>query len=60
MDSGYLVEPDDVDGFAESIEKVINDTELRKKLGTRNIEEVKKYDKEAVKEEMRGLYEVLL
>ncbi len=54
--SGYLLEPDDVEGFAASIEKLINNSELRKSMATRNIEEVKKYDKEVVKEEMEGIY----
>lgn len=54
--SGYLLEPDDADGFAESIKKALNDAELRKKMGAHNVEEVKKYDKEAVKKEIQRVY----
>ncbi|MFH0069897.1 glycosyltransferase family 4 protein [Peribacillus sp. NPDC056705] len=53
---GYLNMPEDVDGFATSIEKLISDADLRKLMGKRNFEEVKKYDNTVVKEEMRKLY----
>lgn len=54
---GYLVEPGDVNGYEKSINKVLNDVQLRKKMGTYNVEEVKKYDKETVKEDMIRIYE---
>lgn len=53
---GYLLSPNDFDGFAASIEKIISNYELRKKMGIQNIEVVKKFDKNAVKESMTKLY----
>lgn len=53
---GYLLELDDVEGFAASIEKIIDDAELLNMMGTHNVDEAKKYDKEAVKREMKKLY----
>lgn len=56
---GYLIDPDDVGGFTMSIEKVINDHELRKKMGKQNVEEIKKFDKNIVKEIMKKLYNTI-
>jgi len=55
-EGGYLLEPEAADGFAESILKVIDNAELRISMGRRNIVEIKKCDKAAVKEEMQKLY----
>ncbi|MGE5329465.1 MAG: glycosyltransferase family 4 protein [Deltaproteobacteria bacterium] len=55
-EGGYLIEPDDVNRFADSILKIVDDTGLRKLMGKRNLEEVKKYDTSIVKEKMRNLY----
>ncbi|APM40301.1 glycosyltransferase family 4 protein [Clostridium kluyveri] len=57
---GYLVEPNNVDGFSEGIRKVLNDVELRKKMGMYNIREIKKYDKNVVEEKMQILYRSIL
>ncbi|WP_138205054.1 glycosyltransferase family 4 protein [Haloimpatiens lingqiaonensis] len=54
---GYLVESNDVNGFVKGIENLINDTEIRKKMGDYNIQEVKKYDKDKVKAIMAEIYE---
>jgi len=56
---GFLHEPDDYLEFAKSIDKVIEDENLRTKMSVRNKEEVKKYDKQVVKDRMRALYENL-
>lgn len=53
---GYLVEPHDVDGFAESIDKVINEVKLCKEFGEYNVQEVVKYDKENVEKQMANIY----
>lgn len=53
---GYLNEPDDFWGIAKSIDKVIENEKLRAEMGIRNKSEVKKYDKQVVKERMRELY----
>lgn len=55
-DGGYLLAPEDVDGFAESISKVIDDAELRLSMGKRNIEKVKEFDIAKVKEKVKKLY----
>jgi len=56
---GYLVKPDDIHGFTNSIQKLISDSDLRKKMSIRNIKEVKKYDKNIVKRDMLKLYKDL-
>jgi glycosyltransferase involved in cell wall biosynthesis len=56
---GYLHEPEDYMGIARSIDKVIEDNKLRIEMGKRNKEEVKKYDKQVVKNRMREMYENL-
>ncbi|HFK1432570.1 TPA: glycosyltransferase family 4 protein [Bacillus cereus] len=53
---GYLNSPEDVDGFAASLGKLIKDVSLREVMGARNLQEVKKYDKTVVKEQMKTLY----
>lgn len=53
---GILHDPEDYYGIAQSIDKLIEDDELRIEMGLRNKEEVKKYDKQVVEELMRGLY----
>jgi len=56
---GYLHDPEDYLGFAKSMDKIIGNEKLRAKMGVRNKEEVKKYDKQVVKDTMRELYESL-
>lgn len=56
---GFLHEPEDYLGIAKSIDKMIEDESLRAKMSVRNKEEVKKYDKQVVKDRMRELYENL-
>lgn len=53
---GYTINPEDVDGFASSIEQIISNRDLRIKMGRRNIEMVRNYDKKVVKEKMLELY----
>ncbi len=53
---GYLHEPNDYLGIAKSIDKMIDDEKLRIEMEIRNKEEVKKYDKQVVKDRMRDLY----
>lgn len=56
---GFLHEPEDYLGIAKSIDKLIKDESLRTQMSIRNKDEVKKYDKKVVKNEMRELYENL-
>lgn len=53
---GFLHEPEDYHGIAKSIDKLIGNRNLRVEMGIRNKTEVKKYDKQVVKERMRKLY----
>jgi len=55
-EGGFLHAPNDVNGFASSIRKLIMDVKLRKIMGNRNYKNVKRYDKIQVKEEMKKLY----
>jgi len=53
---GYLHNPEDYLGIAKSIDKVIEDESLRTEMSVRNKNEVKKYDKQVVKDRMKELY----
>ncbi|MBI4856826.1 MAG: glycosyltransferase family 4 protein [Acetobacterium woodii] len=53
---GFLHQPEDVVGFAQSIEKLMSNAELRKKMGDVNAEEAYKYDKENINTIMEALY----
>lgn len=59
--SGYMYSPDDYEGFADGICKLKKNIILRRKMGKRNQEFVKKYCIEETKKEMleiiSGLYE---
>lgn len=53
---GYLLKPNDVNGFATSIQKLIHDYDLRKKMGDQNIAQIKKFDISIVKKDMEDIY----
>lgn len=53
---GFLYAPNDGQGFAEGIEKLINNPILRKEMGRFNKEYIQKYDIEIVKEKFSKLY----
>lgn len=57
---GFLLDPNDVEGFAEAINKLANDEDLRKSMGYYNINAIKKYDVEHIKKEMKKIYEEVL
>jgi len=50
---GYLVEPEDVEGFAKAIEKTVENRSL---MGHFNTEIIKHFDLMSVKEEMKKIY----
>lgn len=56
---GFLHAPEDYISIARSIDKLIDNHELRQEMGNRNREEVKKYDKHVVKERMKEIYQLL-
>jgi glycosyltransferase involved in cell wall biosynthesis len=53
---GYLVKANDVDGFANAIQKVTDDDENRNKKGQKNLEIIKKFDMLKIKEKMKKIY----
>lgn len=53
---GYLVRPDDVDGFANAISALIVDGEIRKAMTTFNLETVKKFELKNVTKELNRVY----
>lgn len=54
--SGYMCRPEDVKGFAKGIKKLKANPEMRKKMGLRNQETVKKYCIEETKKEVLKLF----
>ncbi len=55
-ETGYNCKSDDINGFAEAIQKLMENEELRFSMGLRNMEIVKKFDKENVKNKMKQIY----
>jgi len=53
---GFLIKPDDADGFALAIEKIFNDKTLRYQQGLHNSEVIKIYDVASVRTEMDKIY----
>lgn len=54
---GYLVKPQDVEGFKNSIVLLTNNKQLRINMGTYNYEKIKDYDIELIKSKMKEIYE---
>ncbi|WP_315113920.1 glycosyltransferase family 4 protein [Clostridium intestinale] len=57
---GYLVEPHNIKGFAEKLEKLTKNSEVCKKFSEYNLQEVRRYDNKAVIKEMQLLYNNML
>lgn len=54
---GYLINPRDIDGFANVINNLANEQELRKTMmSLSNLEAIKKFDVKNVKKEMKKIY----
>lgn len=54
---GYLCHPDDIEGFANAIKSLSNDTKLRKNMGEYNLNKINKFDTESVLKELKKIYE---
>ncbi|ARK32455.1 glycosyltransferase family 4 protein [Halalkalibacter krulwichiae] len=52
---GYLVKPDDINGFSNAIKKIFKAEDLR--YGSINLKEVKKYSYESVIKQIKKIYE---
>ena len=55
-ENGFIVGIDDVESFADGIEKLYKSKELRKELAERNLELIKEYSLERVLDEMKEIY----
>lgn len=55
--NGYLVEPTDVSGFTESINKIFSDEIIQRRMSNNNLKLVKKYDKSLIKDKMCEIYQ---
>lgn len=55
--NGYLVEPTDVSGFTESINKIFSDEIIQRRMSNNNLIRVKKYDKSLIKDKMCEIYQ---
>ena len=53
---GFLRDPHDASDFAEKIERLAADVELRKKMGRANLMTIQKFSTEAVIKEMQNIY----
>lgn len=53
---GYLVDPNDVDGFVDAINKIIENVKLRRDMGDYNKESVMKFDVDNVISDMKKIY----
>ncbi len=54
---GFLRHPDDADGFAQALNILADDEDLRKEMSASNLETIKKFDVGIVKQEMLRIYE---
>lgn len=55
--TGYKCAPDDVDGFAGAISRMLSSAEERQRMGQHNREAVRKYDINAINERMKEIYQ---
>ncbi len=53
---GYLIEPDDAEGLAKSIEYMLVNPDKRTEMGMYNYKKVKEYDSKIVQKEMEKIY----
>lgn len=57
---GFLHNPNDFQGFAQSIEKISSDKNLQKKMKEYNLQRIKKFGLDNVKYEMEKIYDEVL
>ena len=55
--TGFMCEPEDVDGFCKAIETMVEDEKLRQKFAAYNIKKVKAFSQHTTDEIMRKVYE---
>jgi glycosyltransferase EpsD len=59
-ENGYVVGIDDVDGFAEAVEKLYKSEKLRSDFGKNSLEYIKEYSLESVRSKMEKIYEIYI
>ena len=59
-EGGFLCGPDDAEAFAGRIELLAEQPELRRKMGEKNLREIKKYDLSEADRRMRRIYRKML
>lgn len=57
---GYLRPSTDVDGFAEAIRNIAENSDLREEMRAYNLERIKEFDISVVEEEIRAIYKEVL
>lgn len=55
-ENGFVIDIDDIEGFANAIEKLYTSKKLRQKFGRKNLEIINSYSLENVKKEMKNIY----
>ena len=54
--NGFLCDPEDASGFAESIRKILDDPHLAEEFRNNSLEKIKEHDKDVIMEKMRLIY----
>ncbi len=55
-ENGFLCDDNDISAFTSALEKLLNDKELREKLGKKSLEKSKQYSLENVQKELEDIY----
>ena len=58
--NGYLCEPDDVDGVAKGLTKLLKNDEMRQKMAAESLKRVKKHDLSYTLTRMEEIYHKVL
>lgn len=59
-EGGFLIEPNDSDGYSNAINKLVESPSLRSKMAQKNLENIKEYDVKVVEQEIRKIYAEVL
>ncbi|MDD6155533.1 MAG: glycosyltransferase [Lachnospiraceae bacterium] len=57
---GILVGPDDKQGYVNAVKCLVDNSDIREKMGKNNIVESAKYDRKIIEEKMKKIYEDLI
>lgn len=57
---GYLLQPDNIDGFSEALNELSLNKDLRTTMGKSNLDKVKLYSIDYVKKQMRVIYKEII